>query len=186
MGEKRNACIDLALERYPEIDAFMLWDDDDVYFPHAIQCVSDALDAKCWAQPRHVFEMSKNGKELLKTETWQRHRDPNKTLCYGGCWAWRMDTFNSLGRFPRTNNGEDIKVAWPCLSKHGPSADSSPNKSPWYYYNRLNNSISDEGNGFYAIRARQTIEVVDELSIGWNGTDIYNLPVADKIHPRPW
>lgn len=184
MGDKRNALIDMALVRYPEMEGFMLWDDDDVYFPHATQCVSDALDSKCWAQPRLVLELSENGQSLRRTETTSRRRRGGD-IAYGGCWAWRLDVFEELGRFPSTNHSEDLKVAHPCFRKFGESADSSPGE-PWYYYNRLNNSISKEGKGFYARRGEQKIKPVEELSIGWNGPDIFSLPVEPGIHPRPW
>lgn len=184
MGEKRNALIDMALRQYPQIEGFMLWDDDDVYFPHAAENVSVALDRKCWAQPKLALEMSEGGESLRRIETigGRRHE---KDIAYGGCWAWRMDTFVELGRFANTNYSEDLKLAFPCLDRFGPSADSSPGE-PWYYYNRLNNSISKEGRGFYAMRGQQTIEPVEELPIGWNGPDIFNMPIEPGIHPRPW
>ena len=110
MGTKRNALLDLAIQQYPEIEGFMLWDDDDVYFPHAMQNVSDALDQKCWAQPRMALEMSKDCKRLRRVDTNGGHRRP-ADIAYGGGWAWRLDTFGSVGRPPNSNHGEDIKVA---------------------------------------------------------------------------
>ena len=186
MGNKRNALLDMALERYPKMDGFMLWDDDDVYFPHTMECVSAALDSECWAQPRLALEMNKDNRGLRRVETFSRTGPFDKSLAYGGCWAWRLDTFAKLGRFPGTNHSEDLRVAWPCLAKYGPSADSSPNENPWYYYNRLNNTISAEGKGFYALRGQQKIEHVDNPPIGWNGLDIFALPIEPGIYPRPW
>ena len=184
MGTKRNALLDLAIQRYPEVEGFMLWDDDDVYFPHAMQNVSDALDRKCWAQPRLALEMSKDCKRLRRVDTNGGHRRP-ADIAYGGCWAWRLDTFSSVGRHPNSDHGEDIKVAAVCQRRFGDSANSTP-EEPWYYYNRLNNSISEEGKNFYAVRGRQTIEAVSKLSINWNGPDIFGLPIEPGIHSRPW
>lgn len=185
MGEKRNALLDMALRQYPKIEGFMLWDDDDVYFPHATQCVSDALDQKCWAQPRLVLEMSEDGASLKRTEAFRRNEQMDLSLCYGGCWAWRIDTFNQLSKFPVTNNGEDIKVARPSLRRFGTSANSSP-REPWYYYNRTNNSISGEGLDFYALRGRDEPEFVGDPPIGWNGPDIFSLPLKPGVHLRPF
>lgn len=185
MGEKRNALLDMALQRYPEIGGFMLWDDDDVYFPHAIASVSAALDHKVWAQPRLALEMNPDQQSLRAVETFSRREPLDKSLCYGGCWAWRIETFNQLGRFPATSLSEDLKVAWPCLDRFGPSADSSLTGA-WYYYNRLNNSISAEGLDFYALRGRDKIEFVGDPPVGWNGPDIFSLPIEPGIHPRPW
>jgi hypothetical protein len=185
MGEKRNALLDMAIERYPEIEGFMLFDDDDVYFPHAMECVTAALDQKCWAQPRLVLEMSAGGQSLKRTEPFRRGEQIDKSICYGGCWAWRIDTFNELGRFPVTNTGEDVKVAWPCLERFGSSADSSPGE-PWYYYNRLNNSIVGEGLDFYALRGKDKIEFVGDPPIGCGDPDILSLPIEPGVHPRPW
>ncbi len=183
MGTKRNALLNMAIHQYPQVGGFMLWDDDDVYFPHAAQCVSDALDKKCWAQPRLALEMNEDGQRLRRVNTTGRR--PND-IAYGGCWAWRLETFDQLGRFPDTNHSEDIKVARPCQDRFGESADSSPNGEPWYYYNRLNNSISKEGKSFYTSRGRQEINPVKEIPIGWNGPDIFNLPIEAGIYPRPW
>jgi len=184
MGLKRNAVIELALKQYPDIEGFMLWDDDDCYFPHALESVSKALDKKCWAQPRLALEMTEDGESLKRVMTNNKHGKP-KSIAYGGCWAWRLDTFRELGMFPDTNHSEDNKVAHPCLARFGSSANSSP-EEPWYYYNRTNNSISAEGKDFYSQRGSQEVEPVEELSIGWNGLDIFNLPIISGVHPRPW
>jgi len=187
MGDKRNALLDMAICQYPEIEGFMLWDDDDVYFPHATECVSKALDQWHWAQPRTAIEMSKNGGSLRRVETFNRTSDLiNQTFGYGGCWAWRINTFMELGRFPSTNDGEDAKVAGPCQEKYGPSANSTPDNEPWYYYNCQNNSISGEGQDFYTLRGTQEITPVEEIPIGWNGTDIFSLPMEPGVHLRSW
>lgn len=186
MGAKRNALLAMALKHYPQIKGFMLWDDDDVNFPHATQCVSDALESKCWAQPRLALEMTESEKSLKRVETCGRKRILSGTsVGYGGCWAWRLDTFANLGGFVDTNHSEDLKAAGPCQERFGESANSSPNE-PWYYYNRKNNSISAEGKRFYSLRGKQEINPVKELSIGWNGLDIFSLPIEPGIHPRPW
>lgn len=189
MGAKRNALLEMALKQYPQIEGFMLWDDDDVNFSHATSCVSAALEQKRWAQPRLALEMVEGGQSLKRVETWCRRAATkghvDKSICYGGCWAWRINTFTELGRFPDTNHSEDLKVAWPCLEKYGKSADSSP-EEPWYYYNRTNNSISGEGKNFYAMRGQQEIKPVKDIGIGWNGPDIFSLPIEPGIHPRPW
>lgn len=185
MGAKRNAVLDLALKQYPDREGFMLWDDDDVYFPHAASSVSAALDRKCWAQPRLVLEMTKNKRFLNQTEAFKRQIDLNQSLCYGGCWAWRLSTFNELGRFPSTNHNEDRLMSRPSLKIYGSSADSSKD-GPWYYYNRLNNSIADEGQDFYTLRGKQSIEYVGDPPIGWNGPNIFEMPMEKGIHQRPW
>lgn len=183
MGVKRNALIDMALERYPQINGFMLWDDDDGYFPHTMEYVSKALDEKCWAQPRLALEMTESGKTLKRVETFSQRGNFDRSICYGGCWAWHIDTFNQLGRFPDTNIGEDLKVAWPCLDRFGPSADSSKG-NPWYYY--TGSSQVAEGKNFYAIRGKQKIEKVEEIPIGWNGRNIFETPIESGIFPRPF
>lgn len=218
MGEKRNALLDMALKHYPQLEGFMLWDDDDAHFPHTIEYVSKALDTKSWAQPRLALEMTEDGQSLKQVETFSRknyrcancreylsredlntqglHKNcrkiprkipdvKNTTICYGGCWAWRLGTFDKLGRFPTTNHGEDVCVSRPCLQRFGPSADSSLGK-PWYYYNRWAHNIAEEGRNFYALRGAQEIEPVKEIPIGWNGPNIFELPIQPKIYPRPW
>ncbi len=183
MGEKRNASVDLVMKHYPQTDGVMLWDDDDVYFPHAAQSVSDALKLRPWAQPRLALELTSNGQGLRRVETFgHRHHD----ICYGGCWAWRLSDFRDAGGFATTDHSEDIKIANVFQEKFGDSADSTQSGEPWYYYNRLNNSISGEGRNFYALRGRQKIEFVGDPPVGWNGPDVFSLPVENGIHRRPW
>lgn len=183
MGEKRNAAVDLAIKHYPQTDGIMLWDDDDVYFPHTVQCVSDALKLKEWAQPRLVLELSGDEGSLHQVETFGRKR---YDICYGGCWAWRLGDLTNAGRFAVTNHSEDLKIAKIFQKKFGDSANSTSEGKPWYYYNRLNNSISGEGRNFYTLRGQQKIEFVGKPSIGWNGPNIFDLPISTDIHPRPW
>jgi len=43
LSAKRNAAAESALELWPDTDVIMTWDDDDVYFPHALSSVNAAL-----------------------------------------------------------------------------------------------------------------------------------------------
>ena len=45
-GDKRNAVIDMIS---PDVEGIVCWDDDDVYWPHAIEAVSAALEKRPWA-----------------------------------------------------------------------------------------------------------------------------------------
>lgn len=186
MGSKRNAAVHLGLELFPDTDAVMLWDDDDCYFPHTAESVCVALAEKEWAQPRQALELEPDGKHLRRVET---HGKVDGSFAYGGCWAFRLDEFFDAGMFEATNNSEDNKLAWKFFPKFGPSANSTPGE-PWYYYNRLNNSISAESamgtRDFYTLRGQQHIEFVGEPTIGWNGPDIFALPIKPGVFPRPW
>jgi hypothetical protein len=184
MGAKRNTLVSMALKRYPEVEGVMLWDDDDCYFPHAMENVSGALEFKEWAQPRLALELPEGGDSLRWVRTHHRHDDP-LGRGYGGCWAFRREEFVKAGMFAETNHSEDLKIAKIFLREYGDSADSSPIE-PWYYYNRLNNSISSEGRNFYALRGEHVIKPVNELSVGWNGPDIFSMPIEPGVFPRPW
>jgi cellulose synthase/poly-beta-1,6-N-acetylglucosamine synthase-like glycosyltransferase len=48
LGEKRNACAALS---NPDVDAYVVWDDDDIYLPHTLRAHADALSRAEWSRP---------------------------------------------------------------------------------------------------------------------------------------
>ena len=93
LGEKRNACAALAL---PDVEGFLIADDDDIYLPHWFRATADAL---------HEAEWSRLGLMLLEHGDGLKEHDTN--ALYHGGWAFRKDAFYRVCGYGPHNNGED-------------------------------------------------------------------------------
>ena len=186
LGYKRNMAVEMARKWFPETEAILTWDDDDVYWPHAVASVATALEKKPWAQPRLVYEPAvQDGGEALMCVHADRPVGIG-SLAHGGSWAWRLDLFDAAGGYPNQDNGEDGMLAAKAEEWHGPSANSSA-MGPWYWYNRRDGEMMcDLGRDVWAIRGRQEIKKISCPPIGWNGPDIYAMPKIPRIHERPF
>lgn len=189
LGGKRQAGIGMLPA---DCDAYMRWDDDDVYFPHALQSVAAALARKPWAQPRLVYETGKGPSWLQATEAFAVSPVTRReNWGYGGCWAYTLDAHQALGGYddnPERSCNDDLDMAHKALRKFGPSADSTADVHPWYWYNRDPGvtKISDEGVDFWQLRADLPHTPMTAPPIGWNGPNVYEYTVGDGVQPRPF
>ncbi len=182
LGAKRQFGVNMLS---PDCEAYMIFDDDDCYWPHAVASVSRALEATgaAWAQCRHVYESS--GDKLVTTRAFGRGvRDWG----YGGCWAYRLDALRAVGGYADAPGADDLRLAYRVHARFGESADSTAGVAPWYWYSREPGvaKVSDEGPGFWEKRAGYSTEEQPELAIGWNGPNIYERAVLPGIQRRPW
>lgn len=183
LGEKRNAAVEFAVSCFPHTEAIAVWDDDDVYWPHALRSVAAALQKRSWAQPRVVLESAIDG-SLVPTRTYANSYP--KHLCYGGSWAFRLAAFERVGGYPPLNNSEDCDIGNKLQREYGPSGDSSALFGPWYWYNRRPKQMAELGEEAYAIRGRENVLPREFPPIGWNGPNVYEWPKTPGIHPRPF
>ena len=189
LGDKRNAAIERAIHYWPETDGLMSWDDDDVYWPWATLAIGAALERGPWAQPSVVYEPRDRGDlSGLRRVLTYKVACP-KLKAYGGSWAWKRKTFETLGGYPHISNGEDQRLALRALDRVGPAVDPVCDQypEPYYLYNRRprGEHISDLPDA-YTERGRADIERVSALTIGWNGPNIHELPIKPGVDPRPW
>jgi hypothetical protein len=185
LGGKRQAGINMLPKN---CDGYMCWDDDDVYFPHAVASVSRALERGAWAQCRVVWETSGH-ETLVKTEAFTRRRyGTHPVWGYGGCWAYRLEEHRQVGGYPddpaRSSN-DDVDLANTFFGRFGESVDSSVD-GPWYWYCRDPgvNKVCVEGVDFWEKRKLLPMEQIAQLTIGWNGPDIYQFKQLPE-RPRP-
>ena len=189
LGGKRQAGIDM-LPR--ECDAYMAWDDDDVYWPNAIASVVAALKLRPWAQARVVYETVGPGK-LQATEAFRIYKSkPDKvTWGYGGCWGYRLAEHRMVGGYednPDRSSNDDLDLARKFFDTYGISGSSTPDSKPWYWYNRDPNvnKISTEGIHFWEKRGDIPCEAIESPPIGWNGPNVYDYQIMDGVQPRPF
>jgi len=99
LGEKRNAVAALAP---PDTEAFAIWDDDDLYFPWALEATAAALDRGDWSRPSialvPIVEPPGN--------RWSFRQVQTGGLFHGG-WGYRRELFDRAGWYPAESGPED-------------------------------------------------------------------------------
>jgi len=157
LGNKRNTAIRLAFKRHPGAEAIAVWDDDDWYFPHALDACVAALCRGRWVQPRLVLEVRQG--VLCYAETAHR-KDPNLPA-YHGAWAFRRETIDAVGGYAAVSNGDDQELMRRTVAAVGHSVDLDPGTPPFYVYNRdpKVGHISASPTGERAYRQNAAIDV---------------------------
>lgn len=185
LGQKRNAAAALL---HGDIEALAVWDDDDIYLPHALSSCVNALKRRPWCQPRYVFEQRPGG-ALHVFETFGRY--DLGAFGYAGGWAYLRSVFEELGGYPAQSNGEDFVFAERMRERYGVSTDPLGDPpDPYYIYSRIGSPATHlshwGGPEFgYQLYGRQKIRPLDRLDIGWQ-VDYSKMPIAEGINPRPW
>lgn len=99
LGEKRNASAALASA---DADAYVVWDDDDVYLPQTLRAHAAALERAPWSLPSIVL-IERSGTNRL---------DTHKT---GGlfhpAWAFSREVFSKVSGYPFMQSGQDQGLA---------------------------------------------------------------------------
>jgi len=191
LGGKRQAGIEMLPD---DCDGYLCWDDDDVYWPHAVAAVAETLSRSSWAQCRLVYEtVQRDIPTVGRVPAFGREPSGGDPAYwgYGGSWAYRLDSLREVGGYdddPQRSNTDDYDLGRKFLARYGPSADSTAKAEPWYWYNRTPgvNHVNDEGADFWAIRGKFPLSGVRRPRIGWNGPNLYEWNVLADIQPRPF
>jgi glycosyltransferase involved in cell wall biosynthesis len=175
LGEKRNACAEFATG-----DFLAVWDDDDFYYPHALESLVEALEVAQLVQPRVAMDFRPDG-TLVCQETF---RKPG-FYAYHGCWGYRREAFLRVGGYPAINCGDDGELQGRFQAAKIRSIDIKT--PPFYVYNRV-----FPGKRISEIPLRGALESMAEGAhwIGtvpiWDSDDDWNVPIPKAVYPRPW
>lgn len=93
MGEKRNATAALASR---DVDAFALWDDDDIYLPWTLRAHAAAMAKANWSRPSAIFKDRPQG--LVRKGI---------TSLYHATWAFTRNIFAEVKGYPFWQSGQD-------------------------------------------------------------------------------
>lgn len=126
LGEKRNACAALAS---PDVDGFLVADDDDIYLPHWFQATADALSQAEWSRPGLVLLEDGDGLREVESEG-----------LYHGGWAFRKEAFYRVRGYGPHNNGEDQELAGRLHEAGVTVHDPCEHHEPFYIYRYDNSS----------------------------------------------
>jgi len=122
LGEKRNAAAALASDN---VEAFAVWDDDDLYLPWALRTCVAGLDNAQWSRPSLVLHPQQDG-TLVQHET--------GGLFHGG-WAYRREAFVQVGGYPSVSMIEDRELMKLFEKASIPTADPlESGVKPFYIY----------------------------------------------------
>ena len=93
LGEKRNASAGLVS---PDVDAYCVWDDDDVYLPWHMSASAAALTEADYTIPTVIYNDKRN----------RVQRKANQYL-FHGAWAFRRTAFERVDGYPFIQSGQD-------------------------------------------------------------------------------
>lgn len=93
LGEKRNASAAIAS---PDVDAYCVWDDDDIYLPWHMSAAVAALADADYTIPTLIYTDKKNRLE----------RKTNQYL-FHGAWSFRRTAFEKVLGYPLMQSGQD-------------------------------------------------------------------------------
>lgn len=96
VGEKRNASAALVS---PDVDAYAVWDDDDIYLPWHLSAAVAALQAGDGAD--YTIPTA-----ILTCRGGQCFPKPNQYL-FHGAWTFTRDAFESVNGYPFIQSGQD-------------------------------------------------------------------------------
>jgi hypothetical protein len=157
LGEKRNTCASLAS---PEVQGFLVADDDDIYLPHWFRTQAEALKRAEWSHPSLV---------LLEHEKGLKESDTGGL--YHGGWAFRKEVFYRVGGYGPRNNGEDQELAGRLGAAGATQCDPCTFAPPFYIY-RYNNgsyhlSYMDD-RGYRELAGNGAGTKCRSIPIGWS------------------
>ncbi len=127
-GEKRNVCAGFASL---DTEAFVVWDDDDMYLPWALEAHAAALQHSNWSRPSLAWDVSKEWKQVPLLCEMAPHG-----MSYHGAWAFRRAAIEGIQGYPVDKAGDqDTIMGRRMLRQYGPSADSLDFvEQPFYVY----------------------------------------------------
>jgi glycosyltransferase involved in cell wall biosynthesis len=105
LGDKRNRLVELTPKN---TDVIVMWDDDDLYLPWALEATVKALELASWSRCSQYCYKHPNGM-LFPYKTHAR-----EDMSDAGCqcaWGIYKDVFLRAGGYPSYSLGEDLLLA---------------------------------------------------------------------------
>jgi hypothetical protein len=177
LGEKRNATLGLVS---PDTRAVAIWDDDDIYLPHALSSQARTLSDFEWCRPSQVLYEQSDG-------TLSRHLTNG---LYQGGWAFRLDVLNRVGGYRAVSICEDQELAQRLIAANVRIGDPLWHcNTPYYVYR---DASSESYHASYMGECREAYELlgtwrhngpaIAELQIAWP-RDYRNITVRPAVEP---
>jgi len=124
LGEKRNASAALV---GPDVHAYAVWDDDDIYLPHHLTAAAAALQAgegAAYTIPTKILAYRAG-----------QCREKGNTYLFHGAWTFYRGAFEAVHGYPFMQSGQDQALLKRFKSRKFPRADPiEHNPRPSYVY----------------------------------------------------
>ncbi len=99
LGEKRNASAAMVSD---DVEAYVVWDDDDIYLPWTLKAHAAALTQAPWSLPSRVLVEKPEDYRLALKETGG---------LFHSAWAFSRELFANVGGYPFIQSGQDQALA---------------------------------------------------------------------------
>jgi hypothetical protein len=175
LGEKRNACAALS---NPDVDAYVVWDDDDIYLPHTLRAHADALSRAEWSRPSLFLHEYQDG----------RLEQRNTNGLFHGAWAFTREVFDRHYGYLAMNSGQDQELMRRFQSGGVSESDPCYQFPPYYIYRWGTTGswhISAMGRNGYEALARDKLEGQDLYQISPKWSVDYLSRVPSKLQAMP-
>lgn len=98
LGEKANAAAAFAS---PDVEAYAVWDDDDIYLPWHLEAMVQVFKAGIpWSRPAEVWIDCRTHLERKRTGG-----------LFHGAWGFTREAFLAVGGYPAMQSGQDQALA---------------------------------------------------------------------------
>ena len=152
LGEKRNASAALAS---PDVDAYCVWDDDDIYLPWHMSAAAMSLANADYAIPTILY-IDKVGRLEIKKNSGLFH----------GSWSFTRKAFDDAGGYPFIQSGQDQGILVRFKSRGLRRSDPLEHFPPSYvyrWYTAHDLHISAMGRNGYERLSKTPFDAVSDL-----------------------
>lgn len=158
LGEKRNASAALVSS---DVDAYCVWDDDDIYLPWHMSAAAAALADADYTIPSVVMIDRRD----------RLDRKANQYLFHGG-WSFRRAAFERVCGYPWIQSGQDqgllrrLKEAR--LRRADPLQYDARPSYVYRWYTSHTQHISAMGRDGYERLGQQPLPAITSITPGWS------------------
>lgn len=190
LGEKRNACVEMAKFYYADTEAIAVFDDDDSYMPWHLESANAALEQADWSLPSEVLYRNDDG-------TYRRHLTGPGKFFHGGM-AFRLKAFNDSHGYPENLSGpEDAGLFLRLDAIRATICDpiALTGKPPSYVYGTNDGLMhisaylkdnNDTGADAYAKMAEQECQPQELVITAPPNIELDNPIILPGVLPRPF
>jgi len=195
LASKRNKCFHIAMDLFPESEAIVTMDDDDIYFPWHLELHDAALQHCEWSIPSRVLYLNPDG-------SFRQHLTGPGDFYHAGM-AWRREVFEQVKGYPDGWSGPEDRELFARFRKAGIMSDdplTTPSggvvRDPSYCYGTNDGLLhissnlrggSDTGEDAYRIFGEQAYYIRQDLTVeSPPGIDLDHPRILPGFLPRPF
>ncbi len=194
LGKKRRYSVHLAQSRFPDTDAILPIDDDDLFLPWHMSATAAALHKAAWSRPSVIL----SPRVLGDTRIFQGYEtgnrlNPLENRMYHPAWGYMLSAYTCAGGYPEDQSGMEDKTLMLRMEAAGVTqADPiALGFKPSFIYcwertQSISGMLSGDRDGSKAwANLNRTLEPAT-LEPWKPPFDLWNPIVSDTVHPRPF